>query len=385
MQWRWVVYEKQLGRIEKMTIRVWGYLREYEHEKKEILTAIENVLASGTLILGENVQRFEEEFAAYCGVCYGVGVNSGTDALFLGLKALGIGAGHEVITVANTAVPTVSAIVSTGATPRFVDIDLATYLMDTTKLEDAITDRTKCILPVHLYGQCVDMNAVRDCADRYSLSVLEDCAQSHGAAYKGKKAGSMSDLAAFSFYPTKILGGYGDAGMVVTSDKNLHAKLCRLRFYGMEKTYYAQEHGYNSRLDEIHAAILRGKLKHLDRYIAKRKKLAAHYDRMLANTNISLPATAPLNEHAYYLYVCRHPERDAIIEALKKYDIALNISYPWPIHTMTAYRDLGYHKGDLPYTEKAADEIFSLPMYPSLTDEELNRFTDVLINICKNF
>jgi len=366
-----------------MTIRVWAYLREYEQEKEEVFAAVKNVLESGTLILGENVKLFEQEFAGYCGVRYGVGVNSGTDALFLGLKALGVGEGDEVITVANTAVPTVSAIVSTGAVPQFVDINPETYLMDTAQIERALTEKTKCILPVHLYGQCVDMDRVRDLAERYGLKVFEDCAQSHGAVFKGRKAGSMSDAAAFSFYPTKILGGYGDGGMVVTDDETLSKKLLRLRFYGMEKTYYALEHGYNSRLDELHAAILRGKLKHLHRYIARRKELAARYERMLADTDLILPKTMAGNEHAYYLYVCRHPERDRIIEALKKCDIFVNISYPWPIHTMAGYRHFGYREGDLPHTEKAAQEIFSLPMYPGLTDDEQEQVVSALYKILK--
>jgi aminotransferase EvaB len=225
------------------------------------------------------------------------------------------------------------------------------------------------------------MDSVRDCAGRYSLSVLEDCAQSHGAVYKGRKSGSMSDLAAFSFYPTKILGGYGDGGMVITADEELHAKLRRLRFYGMEKTYYAHEHGYNSRLDELHTAILRGKLKHLDRYLARRKELAARYDRMLADTDLVLPKAAPGTEHANYLYVCRHPERDRIIEALKRRDILVNISYPWPIHTMAGYRNLILEKGDLPHIEKTAEEIFSLPMYPSLTDEKQKHIIKALYDI----
>jgi aminotransferase EvaB len=366
-----------------MTIRVWGYLTEYEQEKEEILAAVRGVFESGTLILGENVKLFEQEFAGYCGVRYGVGVNSGTDALFLGLKALGISAGDEVITVSNTAVPTVSAIVSTGAVPRFVDIDPQTYLMDTTRIERVITEKTKCILPVHLYGQCVDMDRVHDLAERYGLKVLEDCAQSHGAVFKGKKAGSMSDAAAFSFYPTKILGGYGDGGMVITDDVALYKKLLRLRFYGMEKAYYALEHGYNSRLDELHAAILRGKLKHLDCYLTRRKEIAARYDRMLADTDLILPTAMAGNDHAYYLYVCRHSERDRIVEELKKRDIFVNISYPWPIHTMSGYQHFGYKEGDFPHTEKAAREIFSLPMYPGLTDDEQEQVVSALYAILK--
>lgn len=353
-----------------MPIRVWDYLKEYENEKHEIHAAIEKVLNSGCLILGDSVKIFEQAFARYCGVKFGAGVNSGTDALFLGLKALGIGLGDEVITVANTAVPTVSAIVSTGATPVFVDIDPETYLMDTTLLEEAITEKTKCTLPVHLYGQCVDMGNVGKLASAFGLRVIEDCAQSHGATFNGKKAGSMSDLAAFSFYPTKVLGGFGDGGMIVTSDESLYRKIRRLRFYGMDKTYYAEEHGYNSRLDELHAEILLRKLSHIDEYIARRKELAHQYDQLLSTTSISLPKTMPGNEHVYYLYVCRHPQRDKIISRLREKDIILSIHYPWPIHTMKGYTLLGYKEGDLPHTEKASQEIFSLPMYPSLTDAE---------------
>jgi aminotransferase EvaB len=362
-------------------IRVWGYLAEYEREREEILSAIERVLTSGQLILGENVAQFESEWARYCGVQWGVGVNSGTDAIFLGLKALDVGQGDEVITVSNTAVPTVAAIVSTGATPRFVDIDPTTYLMDTDGLERAITDRTKCILPVHLYGQCVDMDRVRQVAASHDLAILEDCAQGHGATYKGRKAGSMSHVAAFSFYPTKILGGYGDGGMAIVDDPDLYDKLRRLRFYGMEGTYYSIEHGYNSRLDELHAAVLLGKLAHLDQYIARRRTLARQYDQLLADTSLVLPREAPDNVHAHYLYVCRHPRRDEVVAELKQRDIWVNVSYPWPIHVMPAYRYLGYQEGELPHTERAAREIFSLPMYPSLTDEEQRRVCDALFEI----
>ncbi len=364
-----------------MTIKVWDYLKEYENEKHEIHAAIEKVLNSGHLILGESVKNFEEAFAAYCGVKYGIGVNSGTDALFLGLRALGIGTGDEVITVANTAVPTVSAIVSTGATPVFVDIDPETYLMDTNLLEEVITGKTRCILPVHLYGQCVNMDGIRQTADKYGLIIVEDCAQSHGASFNGRKAGSMSNLAAFSFYPTKVLGGYGDGGMVVTSDEKIYEKVRRLRFYGMEKTYYSEEHGCNSRLDELHAEILLRKLSHLNEYIARRKELARKYDQLLSATSLFLPKTMHSNEHVYYLYVCRHPKRDEIISRLRTEKIFVNISYPWPIHTMKAYQYLGYKIGDLPHSEKAANEIFSLPMYPSLTDEEQGIVITALSNI----
>jgi aminotransferase EvaB len=299
----------------------------------------------------------------------------------LALKALEIGPEDEVVTVANTAVPTVAAIVAAGATPRFVDVDPETYLMDAGQLEAAVTTRTRCILPVHLYGQCVDMTRVRQLARAHGLGVIEDCAQSHGATQNGVVAGAMSDLAAFSFYPTKILGGYGDGGMVITDDEALAGKLRRLRFYGMRERYYAEEHGYNSRLDELHAAILLGKLGHIDAYLARRRALAARYDRRLAGSALGLPRVGPGNEHAYYLYVCRHPRRDEIIARLKERGISVNVSYPWPIHTMTAYRYLGCREGDLPVTERAAREIFSLPMYPSLSDEEQEIVIEALLEI----
>lgn len=351
-------------------IRVWSYLREYEAEKLEIEAAIRRVLESGMLILGDNVRNFEAAFASYCGSEHGIGVNSGTDALFLALKALDIGPGDEVITVANTAVPTVSAIQATGARTRFVDIEPGTYLMDTAQLESAVNHNTRCILVVHLFGQCVNMDVVRDVARRHQLKVIEDCAQAHGARFRDKVAGSMSDLAAFSFYPTKILGGYGDGGMILTASETLAARCRRLRFYGMDKQYYSLEQGYNSRLDELHAAILLGKLGHLDTYIARRRQLAELYYRELADTGLQLPKVAEHNFHAYYLFVCRHPRRDFILDFLKQRDIFLNISYPWPIHIMPAYAGLGYVAGDLPHSEAAAREIFSLPMFPSLTDAE---------------
>lgn len=362
-------------------IKVWDYLDEFSREKEEILAAVEKVLESGWLILGEEVKRFESEFAAYCDVEFGVGVNSGTDALFIALRTLGLGEGDEVITVANTAVPTVSAIVSSGAVPRFVDIDINSYLMDTELIESALTEKTRCILPVHLYGQCVNMERVGEIARRNGLHVVEDCAQSHGATYNKRKAGSMSDIAAFSFYPTKILGGYGDGGMVLTNQEEWANRARRLRFYGMDGSYYALEHGYNTRLDEIHAAILSRKLQHIGDYIARRRKIAARYQQALRSTSLILPTEAENCRHAYYLYVCRHPKRDDIIVKLRRADIHLNVSYPWPIHTMRAYGYLGYEEGDLPQTEKVAREVFSLPMYPGLTDEALEEIVDAIRNI----
>jgi aminotransferase EvaB len=367
-----------------MKVGVWSYLEEYAEEKQDILKAVESVFESGKLILGDNVVAFEEEFSHYCGCQYGIGVNSATDALFLALKGLGVGEGDEVITVSNTAVPTVSAIASTGAAPVFCDIDPETYLMDVSLLPALVTRKTKCILPVHLFGQCVDMDSVISLAKQHNLFIVEDCAQSHGAEYKGRKAGSMSDYSAFSFYPTKLLGGYGDGGMVVTNDTQRAEKMKRLRFYGMEDTYNAIEHGYNSRLDEVHAAILRFKLGKLDSYIDQRRALAENYDRRLATTSLILPKVVDGNKHAYYLYVCQHPQRDSIIESLKARDIFVNISYPWPIHTMKAYEYLGYRQGDLPHTELAAKQIFSIPMYPALTVEQQNYVIEALTDLCSS-
>ncbi len=366
-------------------IKVWDYLNEYEQEKQDIHQAIESVLESGWLILGDNVLQFEKELAAFHGVSHGIGVNSGTDALFIALKALGVGPGDEVVTVPNTAVPTVAAIDATGADPVFVDIEEQSFLMDVDQLESAITHKTKCVLPVHLYGRPADMERISRIAEQNNLSVLEDCAQSTGAEFHGKKTGSLGHIAAFSFYPTKVLGTYGDGGMVLTNDAGLAEKARRLRFYGMEKTYYALEPGYNSRLDELHAAILRSKLPHLENYIARRREIARRYRQALSDTDLVLPEDPEESLHVYYVYVVRHPERDRIIEELKKRDISLNISYPWPIHTMPAYERLGYKKGAFPVAERLAGEIFSLPMYPGLTDAEQDTVIDRLLSVLRSF
>jgi dTDP-3-amino-2,3,6-trideoxy-4-keto-D-glucose/dTDP-3-amino-3,4,6-trideoxy-alpha-D-glucose/dTDP-2,6-dideoxy-D-kanosamine transaminase len=363
-----------------VTIPVWDYRREYEQYRDGILSAIDKVFRSGRLILGESVRNFEQSFASYCSVSHGVGVNSGTDALFLALKALGIRNGDEVITVANTAVPTVSAIVSAGGIPRFVDIDPETYLMDVTKLEKALTPRTRCVLPVHLYGQCVNMDAVMAFAQEHGLKVLEDCAQSAGALYKGRRAGSLGHAAAFSFYPTKTLGGYGDGGMVVTGDQAVADRVRRLRMYGMAGTYYSEEHGYNSRLDEVQAEILTFKLPYLDEWIAERRRLAENYHRRLSGALV-LPREAEGNYHAYYVYVVRDPDRDRIVQELQTRDILVNVSYPWPISIMRAYADLGYREGDLPVTEATARQIFSLPLYPTLRGEEQDAVCQALEEI----
>ena len=373
-------------------IKVWDYKKEYQNEKEESLAAVEAVFESGVLVFGPHLEEFEKKFANYCDCKFGVGVGNCTDALEIALRALKIGNGDEVITVSNTAVPTVSAIVSAGAIPVFVDVD-EYHLMDVSKIEGAVTEKTKCILPVHLYGQSVDMDSVAKLAQKYDLKTIEDCAQAHGASYKGKKVGSMSDAGAFSFYPTKVLGAYGDGGMITTNSEELSDASQRLRFYGMEKKkmssghwngkYYSLEHGINSRLDELHAAILLKKLNHLDEYILTRCKIAKRYDNELSSTSMILPRERLDNKYVYYVYVVKHPKRDLFIEKLRERDIHVNISYPWPIHTMAGYEYLGWKDGDFPITERYANEIFSLPMYPTLTNDEQTEVINTVKEIDK--
>ncbi len=378
-------------------IKVWDYLEEYHLLRDEILKAVDGVFKGGTLVFGPRVREFEEKFSAYCDCKYGIGVGNCTDALYIALKALGIGQGDEVITVSNTAVPTVAAIAGAGATPVFVDIDPYS-LMDVSLLEKRVTEKTKAIIPVHLFGQTCDMDPIVKIAKKYSLKVIEDCAQSHGALYKGKKAGSMGDVGCFSFYPTKIFGAYGDGGFISTNNEELHDKMNRLRFFGMERKtmstghwngkYYSLDHGpdtVNSRLDEVHAAILLVKLPHLDQWIDRRREIARRYQQEFSGTRLELPEEAPWNRHGYYIYVVAHPDRDSIMRGLIENDIHLNISYPWPVHIMEGYQYLGWKEGDLPVTEHRANRIFSLPMYPMLTDEKIQTVVDVLKKLLKKY
>jgi dTDP-3-amino-2,3,6-trideoxy-4-keto-D-glucose/dTDP-3-amino-3,4,6-trideoxy-alpha-D-glucose/dTDP-2,6-dideoxy-D-kanosamine transaminase len=366
-----------------MVTRVWDYLPEYEKERADILDAVETVLESGQLILGASVRGFEEEFSSYHGVPHCTAVDNGTNAVKLALQALGVGPGDEVITVSNTAAPTVLAIDGCGATPVFVDVREDDFLMDVRQVADAITDRTRAVLPVHLYGQCAEMAPLERLAAEHNLVLLEDCAQAHGARHHGRLAGTMGDAGAFSFYPTKVLGAYGDGGAVITRNDETDGHMRRLHYYGMEDKYYVVKvPGHNSRLDEVQAEILRRKLGRLDEYIAGRRAVAERYEQGLGDLTRSqgliLPRTGPGNQHVYYIYVVRHPLRDEILEQLKGFGIELNISYPWPVHTMTGFQHLGYEKGSLPITEKLADEIFSLPMYPSLPRDLQDKTIDSL-------
>ena len=352
-------------------IKNWQYLDEYHQERRQILEIVDRVISSGRLILGPEVSAFEEAFAAYCGVAHGVGVNSGTDALFLALKALGIGPGDEVITVANTAVPTVAAIRAAGALPVFVDVEEDTFLMDVSQLEAAITGKTTCIIPVHLYGQPVDMEPLMHIARKRGLYVVEDCAQAAGAEYQQKKVGGFGDIGAFSFYPTKVLGGYGDGGMSITDSEALYEKLRGLRFYGMKQASYAEEEGYNSRLDEIQAALLLHRLERLDDSVRKRQEIAQHYTQGLSNVgDIAVPLVRSGRTHQFYTYTIRTKHRDALMRYLMEHEIEGRINYPTPIHLMRGYDFLSVENGKLPRTEKLAQEILSLPLYPRLAQKD---------------
>ncbi|HEY5975718.1 MAG TPA: DegT/DnrJ/EryC1/StrS family aminotransferase [Geobacteraceae bacterium] len=360
-------------------VSYWDYLPDYRRHRAEILAIVDEVFSSGRLILGSRVTTFEEHFAAFCGARFGIGVNSGTDALFLALKALMIGPDDEVITVSNTAVPTVAAIRATGATPVFVDVEEDTYLMDVSQVTRAITPRTRCIMPVHLCGQPVDMAPLLELASAHRLEVVEDCAQAAGASYQGACVGSLGAIGAFSFYPTKVLGAYGDGGMAITSREELHRSLRRQRFYGMDGNYYAEEEGYNSRLDELQAALLDYRLQSLTEEVRRRQQIATAYDEWLTGiTGLHLPAAREGRVHQYYLYTIRTSRRDQLKEFLEGQGVETRINYPTPIHLMRGYQFLGYSSGSLPVTERLAQEILSLPMHANLTDEEVARVIEAV-------
>ncbi len=352
--------------------------REYAEIDEEISETIQRVVKSGRFVLGEEVVRFEEEFSKYIGAKYGIGVNSGSDALFLSLKALGIGQGDEVITVSHTFISTADAIMRNGAKPIFVDVDPDTYCIDTTKVEETITKKTTAILPVHLYGHPAEMDPLMELAQKYNLFVVEDACQAHGAEYKGKKVGSIGDLGCFSFYPTKNLGAYGDGGMIVTNNEEIAEKLRMLRNYGQSKKYHHDFMGVNSRLDEIQAAILQVKLKHLDEWNEKRRMIAKRYNELLENSEIAIPLEKDYAKHVYHLYVIKHKDRNKLQQQLLKDGIQTQIHYPIPVHKQKAYLDLV--DAQLPITEKICDEILSLPMHPFMGSNEVSTISKVIQN-----
>lgn len=351
--------------------------------KKEIDRAIKGVFERSDFILGKEVKLFEDEFARYSKTKYAVGVNSGTDALFLALRSLNIQRGDEVIVPVYTFIATALAVSYTGAKPVFIDIDKDTYCLNAENLEKAITKRTKAIIPVHLYGHPADMKQILMLAKRYNLKIIEDAAQAHGAIYiyKGlrRKTGSMGDIGCFSFYPSKNLGGCGDAGAIVTNNKNIYDRLLILRDCGRVSKYEHRIIGYNSRLDTLQAAILRVKLRKLDKWNRMRRQKARLYTKLLADVDsITLPYEEENVEHVYHLYVIRSKDREALCQILKKHNIPYLIHYPIPLHLQKAYQILGYKKGDFPIAERVANEVVSLPMHPYLADKTIEYIVKVI-------
>ncbi len=341
--------------------------------KAEIEAAMARVLASGWYILGQEVAAFESELAQYVGTAHAVGVASGTDAIQIALRALGVGPGDVVATVSHTAVATVAAIELAGATPLLVDIDPVTFTMDATALERAMNPKVKAIVAVHLYGHPADLAAISSIAERHGAALIEDCAQSHGATFDGRTTGAWGRLGAFSFYPTKNLGALGDGGAVVTGDSALAARIGSLREYGWRERYVSSEVGLNSRLDEMQAAILRVKLRYLDAENARRREIASWYNELLAGLGLALPTVAENVTHAFHQYVVRTGRRDALREHLRQSSIGALIHYPVPVHLQPAYRDRVLIAGALTATEAAAREVLSLPMFPELTRAEVER------------
>lgn len=350
----------------------------YVAHRAEIDAAITRVLESGRYILGPEVAAFERELAAYVGVAHGIGVGSGTEALHLALRACGIGPGDEVITVAHTAVATVAAIELAGATPVFADIDPGTYTLDPERLEAAIGPRTKAVIAVHLYGHPADLAPLAEIAKRRGLRLVEDCAQAHGARYRGRVVGSYGDIAAFSFYPTKNLGAIGDGGLVATADAGLAERARLLREYGWAERYVSDVPGWNTRLDELQAAILRVKLRHLDDDNAARSRIATLYRTLLEGADLVLPIERAGARHAYHLFVARSARRDALLAHLERLGVRALVHYPVPVHLQPAYRDRLRGRDALPETEAAALHVLSLPMYPELAEQDVRRVADAV-------
>lgn len=357
---------------------------QYQSLKEEILTAISNALDDMQLFLGKNVRGFEAEFAEYCGVQYAVGVGSGTEALHLALLACGIGPGDEVITVSHTFMATVEAICLTGATPILVDIDPDTYTMDVSQIEDKITSQTKAIIPVHLYGQPADMDPILTIAEKYRLIVVEDACQAHGAEYKGKRTGSLGDVGCFSFYFSKNLGAYGEAGICVTNNDEIARRLRMLRNHGSEEKYHHSVMGVNARLDEIQAAIMRVKLRRLDEWNEARRRNAYSYNELLKDSPVVTPNEAQYAKHVYHLYVIRTPLRDQLQTYLRERGVATGIHYPVPVHLQTAWQTANYRMESLPVTEKYVNEILSLPMYAELTPGSIEYVAEAIRDFYRN-
>lgn len=351
--------------------------RQISSMRNELRDAIDGVLDSGQFILGENVKALEEEVAEFCDAKYGIGVASGSDALTLSLLALDIRPGDEVITSPFTFIATAGAIALLGAKVVFADIDPSTFNIDPEKIKPLITKRTKAILPIHLYGQPADMDPIIELAEEYGLKVLEDAAQAIGAEYKGRKVCSIGDVAALSFFPTKNLGAFGDGGMVLTNDDEIYEKVQMLRVHGSSTKYEHVALGYNSRLDELQAAILRVKLKYLDDFTNMRRSIADTYSSLLKDY-VVIPYENPSVKHVYHQYTIRTQRRDELKQNLARLGISSTVYYPIPLHLQQAFRFLGYSEGDFPEAERASKEVLSLPMFPELEDAEIRMITDAI-------
>jgi len=358
---------------------------QYATIKDEIKAAINEVLESQYFILGPKVEQFEEKIAEYCNTKYAIGVASGTDALLISLMVLDVGHGDEVITTPYTFFATAGSISRLGAKPVFVDIDPKTYNINPGLIEEKITDKTKAIIPVHLYGQCAEMDTILEIAEKHGLYVIEDAAQAIGAKYKERKAGSMGDMGCLSFFPSKNLGGYGDGGMVVTNNSELAEKVRVLRVHGAKPKYHHSMVGLNSRLDAIQAAVLLVKLKYLDDWSEARRENAEVYNHLFAETDVVTPYVEDYNEHIYNQYIIRVKDRDRVRDYLKEQDIGTSIYYPVSLHLQECYADLGYKEGDLPESEKAAKETLALPIYPELTPEQQEYVVEAIKNVTTRF
>jgi dTDP-4-amino-4,6-dideoxygalactose transaminase len=356
---------------------------QYQSIKHEIDDAIAEVLESTQFILGPKVEAFESDFAAYCESRFAFAVNSGTSALHLALLVAGVGPGDEVITVSYTFVATIAAVLYTGATPILVDIDPLTCNIDTTKIEAAITPKTKVIMPVHLYGTCADMDPILDIARRHNLIVVEDAAQAVAAEYKGRRAGSMGDLACFSFYPGKNLGAYGEGGAVTTSNEKYVELIKQLRDQGQSAKYHHERVGYNFRMEAIQGAVLGVKLKHLDDWTAARRRHAKAYSEALSDSGLRLLREPAACKSVYHIYPLFTPQRDELREHLSASGISSGIHYPIPVHLQPGFSNLGFKEGNLPQTEQVCREVMSLPMYPELTDQTVTRIADSVRQFCR--
>jgi dTDP-4-amino-4,6-dideoxygalactose transaminase len=356
---------------------------QYRTIKPEVRAAIDAVLESTQFVLGPEVKAFEQEFASYCQADYAVGTNTGTSALHLAMLAAGIGQGDEVITVSHTFVATAAAIIYSGATPVFVDVDPVSFTMDPSLIEAAITPRTKAIVPVHLYGQVADMDPIMAIARAHKLVVIEDACQAHGAEYKGRRAGSLGDMAAFSFYPGKNLGAYGEGGALTTNNPEFARTVRMLRDWGTEEKYHHALKGYNFRLEEIQAAILRVKLRHLEDWTEARRAAALWYDELLPNSPLVTPRQMDYARHVYHVYAVRTTDRAHVQQAFQAAGVQTNIHYPIPVHLQPAHADLGYSVGDFPHSERAAAEVLSLPMFAELTLDQSREVASVAASLRK--